>query len=58
MQPVRKNPQYAAIHHLTAAAPACAIWASSFESTPDTPIPPTILPPIEHLGKIAPALLS
>jgi hypothetical protein len=30
--------------HLTASAPACAIWASSFESTPDTPMPPAILP--------------
>src|SRR5262245_50571761 len=30
--------------HLIASAPACAIWASSFASTPDTPMPPTILP--------------
>src|SRR5262245_6646620 len=30
--------------HLIASAPACAILESSFASTPDTPMPPTILP--------------
>src|SRR5262245_38219943 len=30
--------------HDTASAPACAIWASSVACTPDTPMPPTILP--------------
>src|SRR5262249_55230568 len=37
-------PHDAASRHLTASAPACAILASSFENTPDTPMPPTTLP--------------
>ena len=31
---MQTNPLFAASRHLTASAPACAIWASSFESTP------------------------
>ena len=31
---MQTNPLFPASRHLTASAPACAIWASSFESTP------------------------
>src|SRR5262245_136141 len=38
------KPHDAASRHLMASAPACAILPSSFEGTPDTPMPPTTLP--------------